>query len=92
MSRARPVAKKRQRARVEQRARTRAARHSGPSLAGERMQWAAALAASSILLVVLRAIFVAMQPRIVGAGATVDPALITPWVRWAVLPVSTDRG
>src|SRR5512144_1029799 len=75
---------KKKRARGEVRARARASPGKNPTVAGERLRWGAAVGMSSVLLFALQSVFVALHPRIIAARPTVDPSLLTPWVRWAV--------
>lgn len=76
---------KKKRTRTEVRARTRASRGQEMAVADARLRWAAALGISSVLLFTLQWMFVALQPRIIAAKPVIDPALVTPWARWAVL-------
>ncbi|HEV8497768.1 MAG TPA: hypothetical protein VGQ56_12935 [Gemmatimonadaceae bacterium] len=76
---------KKKRARGENRARARASRGQNPAAAVDaRLRWAGALGMSSVLLFALQSIFVALHQRIIAAKPAIDPALITPWARWAV--------
>ena len=75
---------KKRRARGELTSRTRASRSRDRVVANPRLPWAAALGLSSILLFALQSLFIALHPRIIAAGPAIDPALVTPWVRWAV--------
>jgi hypothetical protein len=75
---------KKKRARGENRARARASRRRDPAAVDARLRWAGALGMSSVLLFALQSVFVALQSRIIAATPAVAPAVVTPWVRWAV--------
>jgi len=74
---------KKKRARGENRARARASR-GNPTAVDARLRWAGALGMSSVLLFALQSAFVSLHTRIIAARPAIDPALITPWARWAV--------
>jgi len=74
----------------------RAARSHTSAGVDTRLQWAAALGMSTILLFILKLLFVGLHQRIIAARPPIDPALITVWARWAAadqdgaeLPIAT---